>query len=806
MVDLEILKRFGASFEDWRKLLEEESRTEPPTGIASPMPPADSKDKKDKRNRLRDRMRSRITEARDFNLRNWQYYQVLDLIWDVSTNAITPTLVSRMAQNYKSTDEAYNALKSLGMDLNSILVETGEWDPKTQAMKKTVNTSAFFNVAVPMVRAYIDIRLAKLINERNVTPMLKYQALTNTPESHVKASVLSSRVQRATEQFGYLQSIRQAGLQMLLYNAGIMFPRENWYVEEQMRIKPKGATSTKADLTEHFQADDERTKDLEKYVSVEGIRYHIPHPSRRYYDMTYPVRTLNYDIGCVYCGHWKALRFRELKGWGNEWFYNLDRVTIGNLDWWTSGYYAQFLQTVLNRCVLTFPTINTPTESKDRETYLANNMYYNQSHDDNTVMVHEHYEKIVPKEEGLGDYPYPIWARFVLAGDGTIIHASPLGYSPAVVFADNLDDNRILDSSLGMKLAPYQDQIQNLLAQYLLAVKQNLANITLIDQNIISDKKIRERIENLGEGTWRRLNLFLFDSNRLRRSQHEVQKAIYSHRFPALNTSEILQAIRTVIDLAERVLQFSSQEIAQAASHEQTEDEIHLIASSTTNVLSYTGIPMDEGMKAMGKQQYEAIMNFGEDDFFVSIPAEIELSNKKLEELGITVLEAPVKPGDGMLVMANKKSAMDLLWFAVNPSLHERKIDIKSAQAMAVFFRDIMNNPLMASAIGSEQAIMFANQIAKLAGLPMPAPLEDTGKKPGMEDEQSKKMLEGVINQVLAQVKEGLQPVMETIKSNQLKIDALYNRLGIQLPNVTNPANQVAGGEGAENPEMVATV
>lgn len=800
MVDLKILKACGCTPERWRTLLEKPSREIADSQVYGTNDDLLSdKTGQEKRARLLQRIKSRVNAGRDYNLQNWTQYHLLDLLWATPDRQITPTLVALLAKDFKSTEEADKTLRAYGINVHELIVD--ETDPKNPSLPiKKLNVPVFTSIMVPLVRAYLTIRRAKLINDRNQTPHIQYKAAANVDELRVKSEILTDRVQVGFNAFNYLETWNQAVLQMLLYRWCAIFPREEWYSEEHVRYSDgESKASSSIDQFEELMAmpKEDREK-FEVFVAMEGLRYHTPHPAHCYFDQSYPLKTLNTGTGASWAGYWKVMRYGELlqtKG-----YYNLDHINIGPTDWWAASTF--FFNSVMNLCAMRFPTF-TPPEGVDRNDWLASNGYYNQAHEDNAVVTYEHFERHIPSEDGLGSYPFPIWSRFVIAGDGTLIYAAPLGYRAITIFEDNGNSNKLTDSSLAMQLAPFQDAVTNLITQYLMSVKMNLTNLTLVDERVIS-KDMVDRVKNIGEKIWRRLNLFTFDSKRTIVGNKDISSAIFSHSFQKFDTNMQLQAIRTVLDLAERILQFSSQEVAQAATHEQTVPEIQLIANTTSNILAYTAMPVDEGIAAMGNQQYEAIMNWGEDDFFASIPSDIDLSKKKLEEMGITMVMKSVKPGDRHYVRA-KKSAMSLDRFAIVPHLHERQVDAKAAQAIATFMRDILSVPQLQAAIGTDQAIAMANAIAKLAGVQLPEPLHNTGEEPEQEREEAVKLLEQVIAQVRVEMKEGLQPVLEATKVNEIKIDQLYQQLGIPEPNVTGREDGGNGAAPVANPELVAT-
>lgn len=759
MTDLRILKAHGCSAEHWEKIFSKRERPHP-TIRKDPTDKASSKT--DKIDELVERIWNRVLGGRDWNFDNYSIIYAMDVIYDAPFRQVSPTLIYSVCEKHgNNTEEVKKALAGLGLDLNLVLVDTGA-DPKSGQPTKAVNVPAFFAVVVPLARAYMNIRRAKLVNERNRDPFIEYRPATRSKKNRVRCEVLTSRVQQTSIAYDYLGVLNQAVLQMLLYPSGcLVFTREEWDKCEQLR----------------YEKEDKE----KKYIVREGLRYHTPHPSRMYWDRAYPMRTFNTDTGCRFGGYWQVLRYGEVLD--TPGFYNTEKVLVGNTGWFTTQ--SSFFNMVYGGCVVKTPNVACPDTvlEQDREQWMLDNQYYNTTMRDASVMLCEHREKLNPKQCGLGDYDHDIWCRFVVAGDGTIVYAAPLGYTPITVFKDHGDDKRNADASLILQLAPFQDQLSNLLTQFLFAVKQNLANLTMLEANMIGPEGVK-LIKNLGEAYYRGHNFMTYDAKKLNVMQLDPRAAVISHRFPPLDTNGIVMAMKLVIDMAERVLQFSSQEIAQAASHEQTAKEVEKIAASTNNVLEFTGMAVDFGLNAMGHQLYEAVMNYGEDEFYAQVPSDHGLTEEQLTELGITQDDDDGdETPDKKLRVKAKKSAMTLDSFATVPPTTKRQTNWEAAQAMAGFVRDLMNNQMTAMAIGPKQAIDLSNQIAKLAGIQLDAELRDvtdeTQKK--MASDLLKQTVDAVLGVIRPEVKEGLEPVMSTIKDLSNKMNLLMQAAGINV-------------------------
>lgn len=783
MVDIDILEKRGCSAKRWQSLLEDMPM------VRAGITPAPSKAKvkitlpksktksEEAREQFIELIRSRAQQGREYNIINFKTLYALDLLWDTPFRQVSPTLLAGIIDKYSNHPESLkSALKSFNLNLDSVLVQTK--DPKSGETIKAVDVPAFFTVMVPLVRAYSNSRRARLVNDRNNDPLIPLGPAFHNEEYRTKTTLASQRIEMMNRQYNYLEAINQSVHQMLLYSNCLMFTREEWHSEEQERYNQKGK--------------------IEKHVVREGLRYHHTHPSRAYWDRSYPIKSFLTDTGCSWAGHWQVMRFGEIRN--TKGFYNTDRITFGNnAQWWSSA--STFFQSVYSSCQLSVPEVLIPTSlnnQKDRDTYLAENQYYTSLMDDKSCVLTEHRQKFIPSEVGLGDYDCPIWGRFTLAGDGTVIYAAPIGYTPIIPFKDNGDEKRMEEASQALQLAPYQDMLGNLLTQYIYCVKQNLANVTMLDETVL-DKKTLEKIQNLGANYYQGLNLIGFDGKKLVKAQNSVTQAFYSHRFPQMDVNAIITAMRLVIDLAERVLQFSSQEVGQAATHEQTKAEVTLTHGANTSGLDYTGIPVDQAMSAMGRQQYEAWMNYGEDEFTAELPLDSSITEKELSAMGITIQRKGRKTGDRHKVKV-KKTALEFLTFAFAQDRNQRTTDVQEAQALATWMRDLMQNPVTSMAIGPEQAIMIANGIAKLAGLRLAHPLVFTGRTPEQQQEESKQMLQSVIQTVLADVKKGMVPIIQRLQKDEQQLLMVMQTLGIS-PNGTsqNPADQ---GGSAPTPGM----
>ncbi|HYE32126.1 MAG TPA: hypothetical protein VEH27_11905 [Methylomirabilota bacterium] len=781
MVDLRVLKKRGITTESLKTIFTSEK---PSAQIET----------------LTRRIQARIQDGRSRNFSEYKVYAAIDEIWDSPFRQV-PEALTRALEGQKVDPKALmNAAQDWGL---THLIED-ERDPKTRKPtgRKAINVPSFFKVTVPLVRAYLTIRLAKLVTDRNLDPMFKFEPIRSTPMERIRCELITQRVNLMCQQFNYMDDLRQRILHMLLYTNAVAFIQEEWFEEKQTHLTEAG-------------------EEVERIVR-EGLRYHLPHPTRTFWDRSQPLSTLNSDSGCEYCGYWRVRRYGDIKR--NMKLWNTDRIAISPDDVLSAN--KAYFSTVYP-CVMAWPTSTESGKSLDREN--QSQWFYNSSFEDTAVLLTEYFEKLNPKENGLGDYDHDVWFRFVVAGDTTVMYCAPLPGAPGIAYTGDVDESRSLNPSLAMEILPYQDQVSNLLTQQLLAVKQNLANLTFVDTDIVNEEDI-QRITNEGERHFRGLNMVRFSGKNMSRQLTSVKDAFGSVRFPQLDTVSIGTAITVVLNILERVLVMSAQEVAAAASHEQTAEELRNIAQSTSTRLALTAMPVDRGNDAWKRQLYTYLMAYGEEEVYASLPGDSELTQETLNRLGLTVEEHPATKQGRTLVKGKKSKlqpvATQIELFASTRDGNDRVNNSAMATVMTQFLAQVLQNPGLAQALGPDQAIELLNKCLEFMGVPRDFKLVNKlpeGAGAGVTAEQIKEFVDQQIAQVLQQVQQltqqsqaamqetlqqALMPVMELAKSaaetgdrNTLALQKMNEFLQIQDAQLN--AHSLYGPGGEPPPEMV---
>jgi len=745
MIDLDILKDRGYSQEKMRSVFSAEEKPE-------------------QIEKLIGRMRNRIQEGVSRSLRDHKLYYALDLAWNAPLRQISPTLLHSLVSKKGDDKSVAEALDSWGVShlIEDHVSAKGE---TTQAL----NLPRFYQIFVPLVKAYVTIRWARIFNDRNLVPLFKYEPHKSTQQNRVKGEIVTDRVQIISQQYDYSSVLSQSIFQMLHYGYCLQFPKESWHSEKQT-------------------IRDEDGEEKEVYTK-EGIRYHTPHPARTFWDVAHRPSSFNSDTGCKFSGYWAIQRYGDVAN--NKMYYNTDKVAAGSIDWLTSnanfGLYVnsgysgtvKFLQKESGALLL------------DREKDVQ---YYTSEHDDYSVLVTEYFEKLNPKKMGLFDYDHDVWFRFCVAQDDTVIYAEPLPYCPVVYYGYDSNELQTVNPSLSLEILPFQDHVGNLLTQYLLSIKQNLTNMTFVDEDQVGGDTVEE-INDAGQNMYSTLNFVGYSSRKARVGQHDPEKAFTSFKFPQQSTTEIINGVRSILDILERVLVLSAQEVGAAASHEQTAEEVRSIASYTSNRLQFTSSSVDRAVYAWKTQIYNGLMAYGEPEFYAQLQTPV--TRERLERLGFTVEDADEGITSKPVVAVKDKTAISLESFSSVRDGMDRINNPASANVMAQLFGAAMSNPLVAQVIGPEQAVGLLNQIFELSGVPrdfrlkMAKSVEELQAAQEQQGEGGGQNVAAVQEQLMGQLQEAAQVIQQQV-AEQLAQNSEAVRQQV-LTDVSGVTQQLAG-------------
>jgi len=669
-----VLKEHGISSGDYRKIFT-------------------LKEKPKRVQKLIDLISSRIKDGYFRNLSEWRTFAAIDLADDVVFEQNTATFVRHLLdKKYEKPEDMLAELGKLGLKESDLFLDVRN---KTGELVKMVNPPVFFKFLIPIVRSYCRARTASLFNQRNTSPLLQYKPLKKTARNRVLTEVITDIINRISTNYGYAAYLDQAIKQVVKYGTMISFPMEEWDCQEQLE-----------------EADDSTKQDpkFKKVTVKEGLRYKFPHPSRSFADLYNPMTTMNTDSGCEFAAFWEAIPYSRILD--NREYWNRTTIAYGT-NWFNNplagNYFSEFYP-----CRLQFPTIS-PEGSADEKA-----AFYSSAERDKAVFLTVMYMKIIPRDWDLGKYVdgklvktynYPVWHRFYMAGDSTVIWAEPCVYNPLWFMGYDYNALSARQTSLGLETIPWQDHLGNIVSQMMLTAKQNLANFIFYDTNIVNKTDV-DALLNLGENRYRSMNLLPFDSQKSSRAGLNMKDAFVPVQLTYRTIQDMMQMMGTVLDLMERVLQFTAQEVGATAKHYQSAEEIKTVSQYSDQQLNYIGSSIDAGTDAWKIQIFTAALAYMDAGFEAEVSEDIPDVEKVLKELGF---EISGKSG-GKIQIKGDKGKIDLQDFARIGGDDEPDTDQQTAQMMFTAIGVISSHPELSARIGADKIIKLIEQAAKIGG------------------------------------------------------------------------------------------
>lgn len=631
-------------------------------------------ERSEKVKKLMDLIRSRIMDGRKRSLRNWRTYAAIDTAFNLPFTQIAPTIARYLgsASAFKSAPEMINELKN--WDISKTLLYTEEL--KDGKLIDTLNPTPLFDVTIPLVMSYTKARASKLFNDRNSLPLFTYDPAWSTKENRVIGEVITQIVSKMTSQYGYQSTLRSAILHALKYSYALVFPREVW----------------------HYETDQDETGDV--FNAKEGLRYYIPHPTRCAYDPVNPVSTINTDTGCEWLLHWDIKRFGEVTA-PSSLYWNKTQITYGT-NWFdpavsgASNYFSEY-----------WPTTITPPISRDLwDSYRNNNnrigqaavFYASQSDHDKAVFETTLFMKLRPSDWDLGEWKHNVWFRFVVLNDDVVAWCEPLPYNPGLFIGYDSDDNMAENPSFALEVMPWQDLTSNLLVQHIAAVRQNLTKILGFDVNQISDDRIKE-ISGAGRDI-SKIFWLPVDPRKSMVEQNEVRNSFIPLSLgPQQDTVQILTLLNHVLNIMERALSMSAQEVGSIAGHVQTAEEVRSVSQNTSNRAQFTGSYVDDFIDAWKKQLWEAISWLMDEEFAVEVTDIPQTMVDKLaKDYGFEFGESY----DGKVQVKGEKSKIVVEAFLSQRENLTRQNYPQIAQVMLQAVDRVAQSPMLAERLGPE--------------------------------------------------------------------------------------------------------
>lgn len=720
MVDPAILKKFGSDHEAIKKLFTCE---EPDNALF------------DYKRQFQKRINSRLINGWTFSLQNSHLYSASDLAWDAApiTRENIPLLL--YAQKKIKIDRCSEELDSLGCGEHFV-----RRNPDNNEIVG-IDLPKLFETPVNLLRSYLTRRVAPQATKYNsMFPFFKYEPRATDLVGKLRADATSQRIEEMTDSYGYRHTQTQIIRDMLLYAHATIFPACAWDRELQWVNTPT--------------VGDETT--LESKVVREGVDFVKPHPSRVFWDMMYPLSSINTNTGAEYIGYWDLRKYSDILS--NPHYFNRNKIKMSTNGRDFYQQYRLYFDSQFNAQRIRFMSLS---DLKSRDPVAGNDTkviapFYQGCDSDEALFFTEYYERCIPAENGLGTYPHPVWIRLVVASDDTVIFGEFLPTStPAIYFGYNENDSRALNISMAHEIMPFQDQVTNLLGQLLLSAKANALKIVTMDTDMIDDK-VREAVKKTMTGDKYYVDPIVIEYSGIKvkmvgANAQDPVKMI--ERSASDDITTYFKAITSVLSIIERMLVLSPQELGQPAERLITATESSAISSSTTTVYSFISQAIDEGRAAWKKFIYEALVTKATAP--IKVPVIDRYSQETIAAAGFTSI--PVVGGGGMqvaqqMVTGSKDKLIHDYTFTSRDG-SDRPNSQAAATALTQLLSQIVNVPGILQAMGKKKLYDMINEIFRQSGAGFDLNLE---VKDG-ESDQMGPTQEQQMQQAIQQIGQGLQ-------------------------------------------------
>lgn len=744
MIDYKILNEYGTTNAALRKIFTaKDGRTR--YGRAKKM--------------LVDAIASHIQEGISWNLKNSHFYGAADLMWD--STPILPENIPLIlfAQKKLNVKETINQLEKLNCADKFLTEKETE-----EGTLKELDLGKFVEVAVNIGRSYISRRVFAQTNRfSSMHPYLPYESRRQTMVGKLRAALASERMDIMTSQYGYRHVLNQAIRDTMIYSHSTVFPECAWHDERQM-ISEDGQVMTR--------------------IEREGVPFSVEHPTKVIYDRSYPLSSINTDLGCEWIGFWTIKRYKSIRK--NPDFFNKDRVKFSSTH---PGLISEH-ENYFSMIYASDPINLRPSTKKIREMGIANandakinGLFYSQVDDEQSVFLTDLRIKVIPNEIGtddhkpFGTYPYPIWVRVLVASDDTVVYAEILPSRPAFNISFNVKDDRLLNMSQMHELMPWQDQLSNIFSQLLLSMKHNLLRIFILNKDILHGEEMNAFKEGLKGDRYymypHLLEISFSDQEELRIDIDKVIKIINTDSGTHDYISTAFKAMMQILAITERLLMLSPQELGQPARLEISATEAAAIEGTTTTVYSAFSDSIEEGRAAWKRILFESWQAKGEKTF--ELPVSSTFLRKTVEDAGLTVVNefTGETVNRGETVTGSKSSLIHDIEFTSRDA--DRPTNQMAANTLATIISQVL--PIIGPEnINKDKVFAITNEIFRLAGS---AHLSLT-----REDGESNSLGAG---EQIEQIMMALQNLSQAVGTNSSEIEELQSGL-LEVINQIRPS------------------
>lgn len=758
----EILDKHGCTNARLREIFTARTAPETPAQVSMDHiePPKTPSTNDEIRMRFESRIRSRLLDGIANNGNNNRPMQAVDMAWDSPPIQKHTIPLMLWATGKIKIEQAYDTLcKSVGETTANKFFKKSPTDGKVMALDGV----RISDITIDLVKSYVTRRHAAMDSLwSQLWPLFKYDPRGTDDLSLFRADVLTQRIDIMAEDYNYRHIRSQANRYMLLYCFSCLFPRSSWDVQTSWRFKRTNTGEDDPDATE-------------SYVVREGVDFVMPHPSRIFYDASSPLPNVNTDTGPKWVGYWDVVRYGTLLSQGADYF-NLNHIFVSNGWIDLAAQFSTFLSSYFDPKTLAFPNAEAadPTLWNDVDVKVGK---YTSEAVDQGILLTQYFERINPKEEGIGDYNCNVWIRLTVAGDCTVIGAEFMPSIPCCYGGINVNDGRFSNQSMAMQLLAYQDQASNIITHMIQQIRASMLQLVLLDTDSLPAELAEEIKTDAKNLEWFiKPHVLTYSATKLKDAGFNDPKQAFVIISNQLSNAVDggLKALGELLNLADRLLVLSPNEQGQPNPREVSAREVNEVSTSVQSIYSFINAGPREQTGAMKRMLFESLITNATEN--IRVPVEKRYTRDVIERAGFKLPDdfkpstpVPQKAGDPPDdLMPSKTPVMGNLrnlnydYYFDSRDGSERQVNAQGAQVITGLLQFMYKLPGVAEKLGVAGLLDAVNLVIRMSGAPwnfqFDLPVGQSDKMdaaPGQDPNQQMQQM----GQALAQLGLGLQKV-----------------------------------------------
>lgn len=624
-----------------------------------------------------------------------------------------------------------------------------------------------------LVHSLVTRRVAALATEvYQQFPVMKYEPYSNNQTGRLVGDAMTQIAEQMAGAYGYRKDYEESIRQASLYTDSIKFKKKAWHTEHQLLPKPPEPNGAK-------KTGRPAKKEFERRIVREGVWFTIPHPTRRYYDISEPLSKLNQDLGPRWIGHWEVVPVGTIKH--DKAYWNRDKIVMDaelySIFEQNPSYFSQYYDriNVPNRVT----TAAALAMKNDRQAQIG---AWSNLNDENATILSQHYKRVIPKDIGIGNYEDPVWIRFVMVGHTTCIFAEICGSCPGSVNQYNASDALLNSPSFGMQAIQWQEMLTNQLNELRFVQAEGLVKIYALNKHGMKKNEVEAVVNALKDPDFETLQPIVveYDAEKLAQRGADIrtitEKITQIRLETASKVTEIFNGMMNTLALAERIMFFSPQELGQVSARTTSATEQKAIQNTTLGIRDFHLIGVKQQIDADKRIIHDSYMAFGSED--LEVPVAERYERAVIEAAGFTIVDdGSGNPPDGLFTIRGKKLGLFYNYTYTTRNTDDTPPDAAVAQGIAQVYDVATKSPMIADNLTLEQTFELANSLfEKLAPgifkLRVP-PGVDGKKTRGAQVEQ----LQAQLGQVLPQIGQAIQELQKKQAAQEQATAALGQSL-----------------------------